>query len=153
MVSNPIDYANACNQPSVFLAPSQGKSNLLWLLAETPLILEPLLIYGMQMHHLQSILRCENVIGRSCVLCVYENNEPQDFEPVVNLLADSTEAGRKEGNPVTSSKPSTENVGLVSRGGLPTIPADIFTKINTNHYEELSELFLEKSRTPFSTQP
>ena len=36
MVSNPIDYVNACNQPSVFLAPSQGKSNLLWLLAETP---------------------------------------------------------------------------------------------------------------------
>ena len=55
MVSNPVDYANACNQPSVFLAPSQGKSNLLWLLAETPLRLEPLLIYGMQMHHLQSI--------------------------------------------------------------------------------------------------
>ena len=71
MVSNPVDlyiYANACNQPSVFLAPSQGKSNLLWLLAETPLILEPLLIYGMQMHHLQSILRCEKVIGRPCVL-------------------------------------------------------------------------------------
>ena len=68
MVSNPVDYANACNQPSVFLAPSQGKSNLLWLLAETPLILKPLLIYGMQMHHLQSILRCEKVIGRPCVL-------------------------------------------------------------------------------------
>ena len=29
MVSNPVDYANACNQPSLFLAPSQGKSNLL----------------------------------------------------------------------------------------------------------------------------
>ena len=44
MVSNynPVDYANACNQLSVFIAPSQGKSNLLWLLAET---LEPLLIY------------------------------------------------------------------------------------------------------------
>ena len=57
MVSIPVDYANACNQPSVFLAHSQGKSNLLctWLLAETPLRLEPLLIYGMQMHHLQSI--------------------------------------------------------------------------------------------------
>ena len=68
MVSNPVDYANACNQLSVFLAHSQGKSNLLWLLAETPLILEPLLIYGMQMHHLQSILRCEKVIGRPCVL-------------------------------------------------------------------------------------
>ena len=67
MVSNPVDYANACNQPSVFLAPSQGKSNLLWLLAETPLILKPLLIYGMQMHHLQSILRCEKVIGRPCM--------------------------------------------------------------------------------------
>ena len=68
MVSNPVDYANACDQPPVFLAPSQDKSNLLWLLAETPLILEPLLIYGMQMHHLQSILRCEKVIGRPCVL-------------------------------------------------------------------------------------
>ena len=55
MVSNPVDYANACNQSSAFLATSKGKSNLLWLLAETPLRLEPLLIYGMQMHHLQSI--------------------------------------------------------------------------------------------------
>ena len=44
----------SCDQPSVFLAPTQGKSNLL--------------IYGMQMHHLQSILRCEKVIGRPCVL-------------------------------------------------------------------------------------
>ena len=70
MVSNPVDYGNACNQPLVFLAPSQGKSNLLWLLAETPLRLEPLLIYGMQMHHLQSILRCESVIGRPCVRSV-----------------------------------------------------------------------------------
>ena len=68
MVSNPVDYANACNQPLLFLAPSQGKSNVLWLLAETPLRLEPLLIYGMQMHHLQSILRREKVIGRPCVL-------------------------------------------------------------------------------------
>ena len=68
MVSNPVDYANACNHPSLFLAPSQGKSNLLLLLAETPLRLEPLLKYGMQMHHLQSILRCEKVIGRPCVL-------------------------------------------------------------------------------------
>ena len=49
----------------IFLTPSQGKSNLLWLLAETPLRLEPLLIYGMQM---QSILRCEKVIGRPCTL-------------------------------------------------------------------------------------
>ena len=64
MVSNPVNYANACNQPSVFLAPSPGKSNLLWLLAESPLRLEPLLIYGMQMHHLQSILWCEKVLGR-----------------------------------------------------------------------------------------
>ena len=47
MVSNPVDYANACNQLSAFLAPSQDKSNLLWLLAETPLSMEPLLIYGM----------------------------------------------------------------------------------------------------------
>ena len=68
MVSNLVDYGNACNQPSVFLAPSQGKSNLLWLLAETPLRLEALLIYGMQMHHLQSMLRCEIVIGRPCDL-------------------------------------------------------------------------------------
>ena len=49
-----------------------GKSNLLctWLLAETPLRLEPLLIYGhgMQIHHLQSILRSEKVIGRPCLL-------------------------------------------------------------------------------------
>ena len=52
----------------LFLAPSQGKPNMLWLLAETPLILEPLLIYGMQMHHLQSIPGCEKVIGRPCVL-------------------------------------------------------------------------------------
>ena len=71
MVSDPVDYANACNQPSVFFAPSQGKSNLLWLLAETPLRLEPLLIYGMQIYHLQSILRCEKVIGRPCVLILY----------------------------------------------------------------------------------
>ena len=68
MISNPVDYVNGCNQPPVFLAPSQGKSNLLWLLAETPLRLETLLIYGMQMYHLQSILRCEKVIGRPCVL-------------------------------------------------------------------------------------
>ena len=68
MVSNPVDYGNAFNQPSVFLATSQGKSNLLWLLAKTPLRLEPLLIYGMQMHHLQSILRCEKVIDRPYVL-------------------------------------------------------------------------------------
>ena len=49
MVSNPVDYVNAFNQLSVFLAHSQGKSNLLWtwLLAETPLRLEPLLIHGM----------------------------------------------------------------------------------------------------------
>ena len=59
---------HACNRPSLFLAPSQCKSNLLWSLAESPLRLEPLLIYGMQMHHLQSILRCEKVIGRPCVL-------------------------------------------------------------------------------------
>ena len=63
-----IMQMHACNRPSVFLAPSQGKSNLLWLLAETPLRLEPLLIYGMQMHYLQSLLRCEKVIGRPCVL-------------------------------------------------------------------------------------
>ena len=68
MVSNPVDYANVCNQPSVFLAPSQGKSNLLWLLAETPLRPESLLIHGIQMYHLQSILRGEKVIGRPCVL-------------------------------------------------------------------------------------
>ena len=68
MVSNPVDYANAGNQESVFLSPSQGKSNLLWLLAENPLRLEPLLIYGMQMHHFQSILRCEKIIARPCVL-------------------------------------------------------------------------------------
>ena len=36
VISNPVDYVNACNQLSVFPAPSQGKSNLLWLLAETP---------------------------------------------------------------------------------------------------------------------
>ena len=28
MVSNPVDYANACNQPLVFLAPSQGSWKL-----------------------------------------------------------------------------------------------------------------------------
>ena len=65
MVSNLVDYANARNKSSVFLAPSQGKLNLLWLLAEITLGLEPLLIYGMEM---QSTLRCGKVIGRSCVL-------------------------------------------------------------------------------------
>ena len=74
----------------------------------------------------------------------HENNETQDFEPVVNLLAGSTESKIKEGNPATSSKPSTENVGLVLSGGLPTIPADIFSKIKPNHYVELSELLPEK---------
>ena len=51
MVCNPVDYANACmqfNRPSVYLAPSQPKSNLLWSLAGTPLRLEPWLIYCMR---------------------------------------------------------------------------------------------------------
>ena len=70
---------HATNRRSVFLAPSKDKSNLLWLLAETPLRLEPLSIYGMQMHHLQSILRREKVIGRPCVL-------PSNWSDLYQLL-------------------------------------------------------------------
>ena len=74
----------------------------------------------------------------------HENNEPQDFEPVANVLAGSTTEAKNKESQATSSKPSTQNVGLVLSGGLPTIPADIFTKIKINHYVELSELLPEK---------
>ena len=71
MVSNPVDYANACNQLSVFLAHSQGKSNLLctWLLAETPFKTGTIVdIWHADASSSLYILRCEKVIGRPCVL-------------------------------------------------------------------------------------
>ena len=78
-----------------------------------------------------------------------ENNEPQDFEPVVNLLADSTEAKNKEGNPATSTS-HPQNI----RGWcwVPTIPADIFTKIKLITMWSYQNSFRKKSRTQSSIQ-